>query len=293
MATMTFRRRGHADERDRASTGMAILAWIVGLIVIFPVFYMIITGFKTESAAVELPPKIIFKPTLENYRSVFSINFAPFFANSAIVSIVSTAIVMVLAIPCAYGLAFRKTRRWKDILSFFISTKFMPPAGIIVPLYILYTRDGDPEFLHVGLNLLGTKQGLIILYIAMNLPLAIWMLRSFFEEVPPDILDAARIDGAGIMREMIQILLPIVMPGVVATIFLSIIFAWNEFFFAFNLAPTGNSTVPMFMLRFVTSEGLFWAKLAASSTMAVLPIVILGWIAQKQLVRGLSMGAVK
>jgi sorbitol/mannitol transport system permease protein len=293
MATMTLRRRRQSYERDRASTGMAILAWIVGLIVIFPVFYMIITGFKTESAAVELPPKIIFKPTLENYRSVFSINFAPFFANSAIVSIVSTAIVMVLAIPCAYGLAFRKTRRWKDILSFFISTKFMPPAGIIVPLYILYTRDGDPEFLHFGLNLLGTKQGLIILYIAMNLPLAIWMLRSFFEEVPPDILDAARIDGAGIMREMIQILLPIVMPGVVATIFLSIIFAWNEFFFAFNLAPTGNSTVPMFMLRFVTSEGLFWAKLAASSTMAVLPIVILGWIAQKQLVRGLSMGAVK
>jgi sorbitol/mannitol transport system permease protein len=134
---------------------------------------------------------------------------------------------------------------------------------------------------------------LIILYTGINLPLAVWMLRSFFQEIPKDILDAARIDGAGIWREMVQIVLPMVTPGLVATVFLSIIFAWNEFFFAFNLASVGTSTVPMFMLRFVTSEGLFWAKLAASSTMAVLPIVLVGWVAQKQLVRGLSLGAVK
>jgi sorbitol/mannitol transport system permease protein len=175
-------------------------------------------------------------------------------------------------------------KKWKDLLFFFISTKFMPPAGIIVPLYIIYKN----------INLLNTVQGLIIIYVAMNLPIAIWMLRSFFEEVPQAILDAARVDGAGVIREMTQILLPMVGPGLVATAFLSIIFAWNEFFFAVNLAATEKaSTVPLFMQKFITSEGLFWAKLSAASTMAIAPVVILGWVSQRQLVRGLSMGAVK
>ncbi len=280
--------------KENAPAWWAILAWVVALIYFFPVFYMLITGFKTEAAAVELPPKLIFKPTLENYEAVFSINFLPFFKNSLIASLGSTLIVMLFAIPAAYGLAFHPTPKWKNILFFLISTKFMPPAGIIVPLYILYSPKGDPMLLNgFSLDLLGTMRGLIILYVAMNLPIAIWMLRSFFVEVPKDIIDASRVDGASVFQQMTQIVVPMIGPGLAATVFLSIIFAWNEFFFAFNLTNAGNSTVPIFMLRFVTSEGLFWAKLAASSTMAVLPIVILGWIAQKQLVRGLSMGAVK
>jgi len=279
--------------KEEAPLAWAIMAWVVGLIVFFPVLYMFLTGFKTESAAVDLPPKLVFVPTLENYRAIFNINFGPFFVNSAIASLVSTALVMVLAIPAAYGLALRQTKKWKDVLFFFISTRFLPAAGVIVPLYLIFSPRGDPELFDFGLDLLGTMRGLIILYTAMNLPIAVWMMRSFFEEVPRDVLDAARVDGAGVLREMVQIVLPMVTPGIVATMFISIIFAWNEFFFAFNLAATGTSTVPMFMVRFVTSEGLFWAKLAASSTMAVLPIVLLGWIAQKQLVRGLSMGAVK
>ena len=244
---------------------------------------MVITGFKSEAAAVSLPPKLIFKPTLEQYRLILGGDFKPFFVNSMIASLTSTAIVMLLAIPAAYAIALRPTEKWKDVLFFFISTKFLPPAGVIVPLYIIYKN----------LGLLSSMRGLIILYTAMNLPIAIWMLRSFFEEVPRDVLDAARIDGAGIVREMTEILLPMIGPGVVATIFISIIFAWNEFFFAVSLAAAGHATVPIFMVKFVTSEGLFWAKLAASSTMAVLPIVLLGWAAQRQLVRGLSMGAVK
>ena len=280
--------------KEHAPWWWAVLAWVVALIFFFPVLYMVLTGFKTEAAAVELPPKLVFWPTLENYQAAFAINFLPFFKNSLIASLGSTLFVMILAIPAAYGLAFHPGPGWKNVLFFLISTKFIPPAGIIVPLYILYSKQGDPWLLNgFGLDLLGTMRGLIILYIAMNLPLAVWMLRSFFVEVPQDVIDAARVDGAGVFREMTQIVLPMVLPGVAATVFLSIIFAWNEFFFAFNLASVGNSTVPIFMLRFVTSEGLFWAKLAASSTMAVLPIVILGWVAQKQLVRGLSMGAVK
>ena len=275
------RRRGAA--KDQASPLWAVLAWIVALIAFFPVLYMLLTGFKSETDAVDLPPKLIFKPTFENYDAVFSINFQPFFVNSAVASLVSTALVMLLAIPAGYALALRPTKKWKDVLFFFISTKFLPAAGVIVPLYIIYRE----------LNLLGSMRGLIILYTAMNLPIAIWMLRSFFEEVPRDVLDAAEVDGAGIFREITQIVMPMVLPGVAATVFLSIIFAWNEFFFVVSLAAAGTATVPIFMVKFVTSEGLFWAKLAASSTMAVLPIILLGWVAQRQLVRGLSMGAVK
>ncbi|MGI9252703.1 MAG: carbohydrate ABC transporter permease [Thermomicrobiales bacterium] len=294
QAAPAKKRRSGGISRENASAWWAILAWIIALIYFFPVLYMLLTSFKTEAAAVQLPPKLIFMPTLENYRAVFSINFGPFFRNSLIASLGSTLIVMILAIPAAYGLAFHPSPKWKNILFFFISTKFMPPAGIIVPLYILYSKNGDPWLLNgFSLGLLGTMRGLMLLYVAMNMPIAIWMLRSFFVEVPKDVIDASRVDGANVFQQMTQIVVPMVGPGLAATVFLAIIFAWNEFFFAFNLTNAGNSTVPIFMLRFVTSEGLFWAKLAASSTMAVLPIVILGWIAQKQLVRGLSMGAVK
>ncbi len=272
-----------ARSREDASPLLAVVAWIVALVAFFPVLYMVLTGFKTETAAVDLPPKLIFEPTLENYRAIFRIDFLPFFRNSLVASLVSTALVMLLGVPAAYALALHPPKKAKDVLFFFISTKFLPPAGVIVPLYIIF-RDA---------NLLGTVQGLIILYTAMNLPIAIWMLRSFFEDIPRDVLDAARVDGAGLLREMTQIVLPMVVPGLVATTFLAIIFAWNEFFFAVSLASVGSPTVPIFMVKFVTSEGLFWAKLSASCTMAVMPIVLLGWVAQRQLVRGLSMGAVK
>lgn len=290
--SLGWRRKSSGSTQERASVLWAVVAWVVGLIAFFPVLYMFLTGFKTEGAAVTLPPKLIFWPTFENYQEVFGINFVPYFRNSIVTSLVSTLLVMILAVPCAYALALRRPKKWKDVLFFFISTRFLPAAGVIVPLYVIFSPTGDPQLLGRGLNLLGTLQGLIILYTAMNLPIAVWMLRSFFEEVPRDVLDAARIDGAGLFREMTQIVLPMVVPGLVATVFIAIIFAWNEFFFAFNLAPK-ESTVPMFMVRFVTAEGLFWAKLAASCTMAVLPIVLLGWLAQGQLVRGLSMGAVK
>jgi sorbitol/mannitol transport system permease protein len=278
------RRPRSGFDREQATLAWTIVAWVVGLLFFFPVVLIVLTGFKSEATAITLPPRFIFEPTLDQYQEIRDRGFFPFFRNSIIASLVSTAIVMVLAVPAAYALALRPMKKWKDVLFFFISTKFLPPAGIIVPLYIIY-RD---------LNLLNTLQGLVIIYVAMNLPIAIWMLRSFFEEVPQAILDAARIDGAGVVREVVQILLPMVGPGLAATAFLSIIFAWNEFFFAVNLVATEKaSTVPLFMQKFITSEGLFWAQLSAASTMAIAPVVILGWISQRQLVRGLSMGAVK
>jgi sorbitol/mannitol transport system permease protein len=284
MATLArTRSRLTSTRKDQASPLLAVVAWVVALVAFFPVLNMVLTGFKSEPNAVSLPPQLIFRPTLENYEAIFKFNFLPFFANSTIAALVSTTLVMILAVPAAYALALRPTRRSRDILFFFISTRFLPPAGVIVPLFIIFREA----------QLLGTIRGLIILYTAMNLPIAVWMLRSFFEEVPREILDAARVDGTGLFREITQILLPMAVPGIVATAFISIIFAWNEFFFAVSLAAIGTATVPIFLVRFVTSEGLFWAKLAATSTMAVLPIVLLGWVAQRQLVRGLSMGAIK
>jgi sorbitol/mannitol transport system permease protein len=284
MAMRRARQRNSGFRAEQAPWAWTIVAWIIGVLVFFPVLYIVLTGFKTEATAISLPPKLIFKPTLEQYQEIRSLGFVPYFRNSIIASLVSTAIVLLLAVPAAYALALRPMSRWRDVLFFFISTKFMPPAGIIVPLYIIYKN----------VHLLNTLRGLIIIYVAMNLPIAIWMLRSFFEEVPAAILEAARLDGAGFLREMVQIVLPMVVPGLVATAFLSIIFAWNEFFFAVNLSATEQSaTVPLFMQKFITSEGLFWAKLSAASTMAIAPVVILGWMSQRQLVRGLSMGAVK
>ncbi|MDQ3167593.1 MAG: carbohydrate ABC transporter permease [Chloroflexota bacterium] len=327
-AGLLARRQKAAKSRyEDAPAWWGVMAWVIGLIAFFPVFYMVITGFKSEADAVNLPPQVIpfpgndgagqpagstsiedaptlpsdtddggsfwFVPTLDQYRAVVGQDFFPFFRNSAIAALGSTALVMVLAVPAAYGLAIWPVKKWKDVLFFFISTKFLPAAGVIVPLFVIYSPNGDPELFTRGLGLLGTMRGLIILYTAMNLPIAIWMLRSFFEEVPRDVLDAARIDGANIWQEVTQVMLPMVTPGIAATAFLGIIFAWNEFFFAISLTAAGTSTVPIFMVKFVTSEGLFWAKLAASATMAATPIVLVGWIAQRQLVRGLSLGAVK
>jgi len=296
---MLLAKRRGGFRKEQAPLAWTILAWAIGLIVFFPAFYIVVTGFKAEATAVQLPPKIIplpssidggwlgkfiFHPTADQYREIKSRGFYPFFRNSIVASLVSTAIVLVLAIPAAYALALRPMKKWRDILFFFISTKFLPPAGVIIPLYIIFKN----------VHLLNTIRGLVIIYVAMNLPIAIWMLRSFFEEVPQAILDAARVDGAGVIREMVQILLPMVGPGIAATAFLSMIFAWNEFFFAVNLVATEKAaTVPLFMQKFITSEGLFWAKLSAASTMAIAPVVLLGWISQRALVRGLSMGAVK
>jgi sorbitol/mannitol transport system permease protein len=299
MAVRTLTRASATSRTEAAPIGLAITAWVVALLFFFPVLYLLATSLKTEAAAVLLPPTFIplpglnlaptdmppftFAPTFEQYQLTLDRGFGPFFGRSLFVVVGSTFLVLLLAIPCSYALAFRMIEGWRDTLFFFISTKFLPPVGIIVPIYIIM-RD---------LQLLDNVIALLIMYTTMNLPIAIWMLRSFFEEVPPDVLQAARVDGANVWTEMTRIILPMITPGLTATVFIAMIFAWNEFFFAVSLTATKAATVPIFMIGFVTSEGLFWAKLAAAGTMAMLPVVIAGWVAQRQLVRGLSLGAVK
>jgi sorbitol/mannitol transport system permease protein len=299
MAVRTLTRQAEGSGVERAPIGIAIAGWVIGLIVFFPVLYLVATSLKTEAAAVVLPPTFLplpgvdlnptemppftFAPTFEQYQTILDRGFGPFFARSLIVVIGSTILVIALAVPCSYALAFKMIQGWRDTLFFFISTKFLPPVGIIVPVYIIMNQ----------LQLLDNIFALLIMYTAMNLPIAIWMLRSFFEEVPPDVLQAAQVDGADVWTQMTRIILPMVAPGLTATVFIGAIFAWNEFFFAVSLTATKAATVPLFMIGFVTSEGLFWAKLAAAGTMAMLPVVIAGWVAQRQRVRGLSLGAVK
>ena len=263
-------------------TGWTVLGWVVGIAFFLPVLWMVITAFKPESAAETWPPQFVFKPTLAQFRLVFS-GMGPFIEHSAIATVGSTILVLLLAIPAAYALAIRPVKHWRDGLFFFISTKMLPIVAAIGPLYVIA--------LHA--HLLDSIWVLIILYAAMNLPLAIWMIRSFMLEVPTEMLEAARLDGAGRIREMSEVIMPVVVPGIVSTALICVIFAWNELFLAINLTVTNAATMPMFLISSVPQEGLYIAHLSAAATVASVPVIIVGWIAQRSLVRGLSMGAIK
>lgn len=286
---------------------LALLTWIIGLLFFFPLFWLTLNGFKEESVA-NGSPKLFFEPTTDRFCEVTEsselvsrftdlvnlcapsevsggglLTFSEAFGNSFWVVLISTALVMALAVPAAYALAVRPMRKWRDVLFFFISTKFLPIVGAIMPLWII-ARD---------LELLGTRTVLVILYTAMNLPLAVWMLRSFFAEVPKELIEAAQIDGCSLFGQLRQVIMPIVAPGLAATALLCVIFAWNEFFLGVQLNPAGASTIPVWVNSQQNFQGQFLAQLSAASVLATFPVVIAGWVAQKRMIRGLAMGAIK
>jgi sorbitol/mannitol transport system permease protein len=265
-----------------ASAGWGILAWVLGIAFFLPVLWMVLTAFKPESAAETWPPRFVFHPTLAQFRLVFS-GMGPYLTHSVEATIGSTVLVLLLGIPAAYALSVYPVKRWQDGLFFFISTKMLPIVAAIGPLYVIA--------LHT--HLLDSIWLLIILYTAMNLPLAIWMIRSFMLEVPGETLEAARLDGAGRIREMYSVILPVVRPGLVSTALICVIFAWNELFLAINLTVTNAATMPMFLISSVPQEGLYIAHLSAAATVASVPVIAVGWVAQRSLVRGLAMGAIK
>ena len=266
-----------------AKVGRTALAWVVAFIFFFPVLWMVLEGFKQETQAASIPPTIFFAPTLSAYQEVLSRDFPPFFINSAIATIFSTFLVIVLGLPAAYALAIRPVKKTRDVLFFFISTRFLPFAASLVPLYILAKN----------LHLLDNILALIIIYTTINLPLGVWLLRSFLLEIPNDLFEAARVDGAGLYDELVRIILPVVTPGLAATALICLIFSWNEFFYAVNLTSSIAATSPIFLVGFISGRGLFYAKLSAAATLASLPVLLAGFIAQRQLIRGLTMGAVK
>ena len=276
------------SRRAREISGLAgwtVLGWVVGIAFFLPILWMFLTAFKPESSAETWPPKFTFSPTLAEFRLVFSGStpVGPFIEHSAIATVGSTILVLVLALPASYALSIRPVGKWRDSLFFFISTKMLPIVAAIGPLYVIALKT----------HLLDSIWLLIILYAAMNLPLAIWMIRSFMLEVPTEMLEAARLDGAGRIREIGGVILPIISPGLVSTALICVIFAWNELFLAINLTVTNAATMPMFLISSVPQEGLYIAHLSAAATVASVPVILVGWVAQRSLVRGLSMGAIK
>jgi sorbitol/mannitol transport system permease protein len=280
------RRRVRSKDPGSAQRGgpvWTLIAWALTLLFFAPVGWMALTSFHREADAATNPPSPLAPLTTDNYSALFDRGITPYLINSATASIISTLLVLGFALPAAYALSIKPVRKWTDVMFFFLSTKFLPAIGALLPIYLIVK----------GVGMLDNVWSLIILYTAMNLPLALWMMRSFLAEVPPAILEAAEVDGAGLLRTLQTIVLPIVMPGLAATSLICIIFSWNEFLFAVNLTAVRAATAPVFLVGFITSEGLFLGKLCAAATLVSLPVLIAGFAAQDKLVQGLSLGAVK
>ncbi|MCA1494295.1 carbohydrate ABC transporter permease [Sinorhizobium alkalisoli] len=260
-------------------------AWTIGILIFFPILWTFLTSFKTEAQAIASPPAFLFFDwTVENYFEVQSrSDYFKHFMNSVVISFGSTLLGLVIAVPSAWAMAFAPTKRTKDVLMWMLSTKMMPPVGVLVPLYLMFRNTG----------LLDTRVGLVLVLMLINLPIIIWMLYTYFKEIPGEILEAARMDGASLAKEIIYVLTPMAIPGIASTFLLNIILAWNEAFWTLNLSAARAAPLTAFIASYSSPEGLFYAKLSAASTMAIAPILILGWFSQKQLVRGLTFGAVK
>ena len=261
------------------------VAWGIGLLIFFPILWTILTSFKTEAQAINDPPIFFFFDwTLENYAVVQErSDYMKFLWNSVIIAGGSTLLGIIIAVPAAWSMAFVPSKRTKDILLWMLSTKMLPAVGVLYPIYLLF----------IQLGLLDTRIGLTIVIMLINLPIIVWMLYTYFKEIPGEILEAARMDGATLKEEILYVLTPMAIPGIASTVLLNVILAWNEAFWTLNLTAANAAPLTAFIASYSSPEGLFFAKLSAASTMAIAPILILGWFSQKQLVRGLTFGAVK
>lgn len=261
-----------------------LLAWGVTLLLFFPIAWLALTAFKTELQAIEIPPVLFFTPTLENFQEVQErSDYLLYAKNSVVTSVISTLVGLLIAAPAAYSMAFFRTKRTRDILMWMLSTKMMPAVGALVPIYVLAQKAG----------LLDTQLALIIMFTLGNLPIMVWMLYSHFKDIPKEILEASRMDGASLWNEMRHVLLPLGMGGLASTGLLCLVLSWNEAFWALNLSSAKAGTLATLIASYSSPEGLFWAKLSAASLMAIAPVVVFGWFCQKQLVQGLTFGAVK
>lgn len=259
-------------------------AWAVTLLLFFPLGFLVITAFKTELQAIAVPPEFLFAPTLESFREVHErSDYLLYAKNSLVTSVVSTLLGLAIAAPAAYSMAFFKSPKTRDLLMWMLSTKMMPAVGALVPIYVLAQKS----------HLLDTQLGLIIVFTLSNLPIMVWMLYSAFKDIPHEILEAARMDGATLWQEATRVLLPLGMGGLASTGLLCLVLSWNEAFWSLNLSSAQAGTLATLIASYSSPEGLFWAKLSAASLLAVAPIMVLGWLTQKQLVRGLTFGAVK
>ena len=262
-----------------------IIAWAIGLLIFFPILWIIILSFKAEGDAIKTPIAVLTSGwTLENYGVVQErSDYAKHFFNSVILAFGSTILGLIIAVPAAWSMAFVPSKRTKDILLWMLSTKMLPAVGVLYPMYLIF----------IELGLLDTRVGLVVVLMLINLPIIVWMLYTYFREIPGEILEASRMDGASLREEILYVLTPMAIPGMASTVLLNVILAWNEAFWTLNLTAAKAAPLTAFIASYSSPEGLFYAKLSAASTMAIAPILIMGWFSQKQLVRGLTFGAGK
>ena len=261
-----------------------VVAWVVTLLIFFPLGWLILTAFKTEAQAIAVPPLFFFRPTLANFAEVQQrSDYLLYATNSIITSVGSTLLGLAIAAPAAYSMAFFRSKRTRDLLMWMLSTKMMPAVGALVPIYVLVQTAG----------LLDTRLALTIVFTLSNLPIMVWMLYSSFRDIPHEILEAARMDGATLAQEFRRVLLPLGIGGLFSTGLLCLVLAWNEAFWSLNLTAAKAGTLAALIASYSSPEGLFWAKLSCASLMAIAPIVVFGWFSQRQLVQGLTFGAVK
>jgi sorbitol/mannitol transport system permease protein len=259
-----------------------VFSWGIALFLFFPLFWVGITAFKTEGQAIA--GHLFFSPTLASFAEVQErSNYLLFAKNSLITSLGSTILGILIAVPAAYSMAFFPTKKTRDILLWMLSTKMMPAVGALVPVYVMAQTVG----------MLDSLTALVIVFTLSNLPIMVWMLFSAFKEVPKDILEAVRLDGATLWEEFRWVILPLTMGGIASTGLLCLVLSWNEAFWALNLTSANAGTLASLIASYSSPEGLFWAKLSAASLMAIGPIIVFGWFSQKQLVQGLTFGAVK
>ncbi len=259
-------------------------AWLVGLVIFFPILWTVLTAFKSEENAIRISQFFSTPWSIESFFEVQSrSDYLLHFTNSVIISLGSTVLALLIAVPAAWAMAFSPGPKTRDLMMWMLSTKMMPAVGVLVPIYLIFKT----------LGLLDNVWGLMIVLMLMNLPIVVWMLYTYFKEIPVDILEAARMDGATLGKELVYVLVPMAVPGIASTMLLNIILAWNEAFWTLNLSVARAAPLTAFIASYSSPEGLFWAKLSAASTLAIAPILVLGWISQRQLVRGLTFGAVK
>ena len=272
-------------QTSKATTAIrSLLAWLIALLMFFPILFLTVTAFKTELQAIAVPSMWFFEPTLENFSTVQErSDYLHYAWNSVFTSVMSTVLGLLIAVPAAFSFAFTPTKRTKDILMWMLSTKMMPAVGALLPIYVLSQK----------LDLLDTRFALIVIFTMMNLPIMVWMLYSAFKDIPHEIFEASRMDGASLWEEFRYVLLPLGMGGIASTGLLCLVLAWNEAFWVLNLTSSNAGTLASLVASYSSPEGLFWAKLSAVSVLAIAPIVVFGWFSQKQLVQGLTFGAVK
>jgi len=262
-----------------------IIAWTIGLSIFFPIFWIAVLSFKTEGDAIRTPFEVLTSAwTFESYAVVQDrSDYFKHFSNSVIIALGSTLLGILVAVPAAWSMAFVPSRRTRGILMWMLSTKMLPAVGVLYPIYLLF----------IELGLLDSHIGLVVVLMLINLPIIVWMLYTYFREIPGEILEAARMDGASVRSELLYVLTPMAIPGIASTLLLNIILSWNEAFWTLNLTAAKAAPLTAFIASYSSPEGLFYAKLSAASVMAITPILIMGWFSQKQLVRGMTFGAVK